>query len=244
MGHPRVAGPVCAVRARTPVGDRPVTGDSPRPVASPADSRQYEQVQRWVLSVLIASVWLAGCTNDGSAEDAASTSATGAPTSLPSTTTISPGCTAPEPELQRPELDTTVKVFLFCNGGVMPVDLHPATRVVPNDGAPLRAAMTQLLLGVTPAEASAGMQSAFSAYTADTLRGVTVKSGVATVDLTRGFERTNNFSTTNLSGVVFSQIEATVLQFPDIQGIEFAIDGRRWCGWEAGDDCPAPLFER
>lgn len=151
------------------------------------------------------------------------------------------------PAAERPrtaELDTTVKVFLFCNGGVMPVDLHPVERVVPNDGAPLRAAMTQLLLGVTPAEASAGLQSAFSAYTAGTLRGVTVRSGVATLDLTEGFESTNNFSTTNLSGVVLSQIRATVFQFPEITSVEFAIEGKRWCGWEAGDCDQAPLLKR
>ena len=130
-----------------------------------------------------------------------------------------------------------VKVFLFCNGGSAPVDLRPVDRVVPNDGAPLRAALNQLLMGETPDEASAGMQSAFSQYTVGTLRGVTTKSGVATLDFTAGFESTNNFSTTNLAAVVFSQIEATVFQFPEITAIEFMIEGKRWCGWEAGDDC-------
>ncbi|MGH9021860.1 MAG: GerMN domain-containing protein [Acidimicrobiia bacterium] len=138
-----------------------------------------------------------------------------------------------------------MKVFMFYNGGVMPVDLHPIDRVVPNDGAPLRSAMTQLLLGVTPEEASAGLQSAFSAYTAGTLRGVTVRSGVATLDLTAGFESTNNFSTSNLSGVVLSQIEATVFQFPEITGIDFAIEGERWCLWEnTCDDATFPLLSR
>jgi spore germination protein GerM len=139
-----------------------------------------------------------------------------------------------------------VKVFLFCNdeGGVMPVDLHPVDRVVPNDGEPLRAALTQLLLGVTPAEAQAGLGSAFSSFTAGGLRGVTVRSGIARLDLTTGFETTNNFSTTNMSGVVLSQIEATVFQFPNIQGIEFTIEGQRWCGWEAGDCGRESLLKR
>jgi spore germination protein GerM len=97
--------------------------------------------------------------------------------------------------------------------------------------------MTQLLLGLTPEEASAGMQSAFSAYTAGTIRGVVVENGVATLDLTKGFELTNNFSTTNLSGIVLGQISATVLQFPEITKVEHTIEGKRWCGWESGD-CP------
>jgi spore germination protein GerM len=137
-------------------------------------------------------------------------------------------------------------VFLFCKstGGVMPVELHSADRIVPDDGAPLRAALTQLLLGVTPAEDEAGLASAFTSFTADGLRGVTVKSGIARLDLSAGFESTTNFSTTNLAGVVLSQIEATVFQFPDIQGIDFAIEGQRWCGWEVGDCGPGPVLER
>jgi spore germination protein GerM len=126
----------------------------------------------------------------------------------------------------------------------MPLELHSADRVGPDDGTPLRAALTQLLLGATPAEDEAGLASAFSSFTAGGLRGVTVKSGITRLDLTAGFESTTNFSATNLAGVVLSQIEATVFQFPDIQGIELAIDGRRWCGWEVGDCGPGPVLER
>jgi spore germination protein GerM len=203
---------------------------------------------RWlVLGLLIAS-GVAACTDDGGPERAAlqtsSTTSPSAATSSSTATTTAGSCVAPTAEPRTPELDTTVKVFLFCNGGVMPVDLRPVDRVVPNDRARLRAAITQLLLGVTPAEAKAGLQSAFSAYTAGTLRDVTVRSGVATLDLTAGFERTNNFSTTNLSGVVLSQIEAAVFQFPEITSIEFEIEGKRWCGWEAGDCDPEPLMKR
>lgn len=210
-----------------------------------------ERMRRWISGLVIASIGLAGCTDDDGTErvsaSTSTSSTTPATSSPPTATTVqtSGSCVAPAAERPRtPELDTTVKVFLFCNGGVMPVDLHPVDRVVPNDGAPLRAAIGQLLVGVTPAEANAGLQSAFSAYTAGALRGVTVRSGVATLDLTAGFESTNNFSTTNLSGVVLSQIEATVFQFPDITSLEFEIEGERWCGWEAGDCGPKPPIER
>jgi spore germination protein GerM len=110
----------------------------------------------------------------------------------------------------------------------------------------LRAALVQLFIGVTPSEAEAGLHSAFYSGTADSLRGVTVQDGVATVDLTEGFELTNNFSTTNLSSVVLSQIAATAFALPEVAGVEFRIDGERWCGWESGPcgDVPAPFLVR
>jgi spore germination protein GerM len=211
--------------------------------------RHYARVQWRVSCVLLACIGLAGCTNDDTPERASpqlSTTTTGAATSSAPTATTTPSCVPPNGGgAGRPELDVAVKVFLYCNESAVPVVLHPVTRVVPNDGEPLRAAITQLLLGVTPDEASAGMQSAFGAYTAGTLRRATIKSGVATLDFTAGFERTNNFSTSHLSGLVLSQIEATVFQFPEITGIEYAIEGKRWCGWESGDCiAPVPLVRR
>lgn len=72
------------------------------------------------------------------------------------------------------------------------------------------------------------MNSAFSSYTAGTLREVTLESGVATLDLTSGFAATNNFSTSNMSVVVLNQLQETVFQFPEIDAIEIEIGGERW----------------
>ena len=127
----------------------------------------------------------------------------------------------------------------------MPVDLRAVDRVVPDDGAPLRAALNQLLTGVTPHEAAEGLGSAFSTFTADQLLGVTLEDGIARLDFTSGFESTNNFSTSNLSGVVMSQIAETVFQFDEVTGLDFSIEGERWCGWEnICDEQPVPLVER
>jgi hypothetical protein len=197
--------------------------------------------------LLVASLSLSACPGNGQNRASPSGPADPGSTAPPTTAAIqAASCAAPTPGQGRPGLDTAVKVSLFCksNGGVMPVELHSAVRVVPDDGAPLRAAVTQLLLGVTPEEDEAGLASAFTSFTAGGLRGVTVQSGIARLDLTAGFESTTNFSTTNLAGVVVSQIEATVFQFPHIQGIDFAIEGQRWCGWEVGDCGPGPVLER
>jgi spore germination protein GerM len=201
-----------------------------------------------VAILLVASFGLVACTRGGKAASARTPGSVNPVATAPSTaaeTTLAP-CAAPTPEHVRAGLDTSVKVFLYCksNGGVMPVELHAAVRIVPDDAESLRAALTQLLLGVTPAEDEAGLGSAFSSSTAGGLRGVGVKLGIARLDLTAGFEATSNFSTSNLAGVVFSQIEATVFQFPDIHGIGFAIEGQRWCGWEAGDCGAGPLLKR
>lgn len=127
----------------------------------------------------------------------------------------------------------------------MPIEVQFLDRVVPDDGAALRAALTQLLLGVTPAEWNAGFRSAFSSQTAGQLRSVAIRDGVAVLDLTAGFVATNNFSTSNLGGVVMSQIEATVFQFPEVMGIEFRVEGERWCGWETTcQGAPSPLRDR
>lgn len=197
----------------------------------------------FVLAAVLALFGLGGCTtgspsDGGQAEGTATTTfgeSTSTDPSAATTTSTIPGtrCGSPEPGLQRPEVDEVVTVFVFCGPGVVPVDLHAANRVVPADGAPLRAAVTQLLLGVTPAEAAEGLRSAFSSYTAGTLVGVNLEAGVATLNFTSGFVETNNFGTTNLTGIVLSQIDATVFQFPEVQGIEFEVEGERWCGWEA-----------
>ena len=156
------------------------------------------------------------------------------------------GCSAPaESTPVREGLDVTVTVYVFCGTGVGESGLIPVERVVPDDGAPLRASIIQLLIGVTPDEARAGLNSAFSPYTAGMLLSVDVDGSTATIDLTAEFAQTNNFSTSNLSAVVLSQIEATVFQFPEIDGIELQVGGERFCGWETScDGAPEPLMSR
>lgn len=117
---------------------------------------------------------------------------------------------------------------------------------MPEDGAPLRAAVTQLLVGVTPKEAAAGFSSSFSTYTVGQLRSATIENRIATLDLTGGFRDTNNYGTGTASMFVMAQIRATVFHFPEIDGLEFKIDGERWCGWEnpCEGGVPVPLVTR
>lgn len=110
----------------------------------------------------------------------------------------------------------------------------------------MRAALTQLLVGVTPKESAAGFRSSFSTYTAGQLRSVTIQSRMATLELTAGFRDAGNYSATTASTFVVGQIKETVFHFPDVDGLEFTIEGERWCGWEnpCEGDVPVPLFAR
>jgi spore germination protein GerM len=145
----------------------------------------------------------------------------------------------------RERLDAVATVFLVCADGSPDPNLRPAHRAVPSDGPPLRSALTQLFIGVTPDEAAAGLRSMFSPYTAGTLDDVTVADGVATLSWTQVFEVANNFSTSAGSLLVMSEIEATVFEFPEVTGIEFTVEGERWCGWETTcDAAPFPLRSR
>lgn len=47
------------------------------------------------------------------------------------------------------------------------------------------------------------------------------------------------------SAIVLAQLTAMVFQFDEISGLELAVDGERWCGWEStGDGAPVPFLTR
>lgn len=188
---------------------------------------------------------MAACSADD-AETARSTSTTLAPMSSSSTAAMAADCHPPERAVHDERVQQVVDVFLFCGPGMATdLDLRAVARVVPSDPAPLEAAITQLLIGATPDETAAGLASGFSAHTAGTLRSASVVDGIAVLDFTTGFVHTNNFSTSNLSAVVMRQIEATVFEFAEVDGLEFRVDGERWCGWEnICDAAPYPLRRR
>jgi len=197
--------------------------------------------ETWLVLAALA-VAAAACNGN---DEAASTTTTEPTTTAEPTTTTVVDCEPPVQAAFDPETHQVVEVALICGDGVRDLDLRTVPRVVLADGRPLNAAVTQLLSGATAEETESGYQSVFSSATADGLRSATIEGGVAILDLTAGFERTNNFSTSAASAIVMSQIEATVFQFPNITGLDFRIEGERWCGWEnTCDGTPYPLRTR
>jgi spore germination protein GerM len=101
--------------------------------------------------------------------------------------------------------------------------LIPAYRVVTVRGQAIAtAAVTALLQGTTAAERAAGLTSAVPAGTR--LRGITVASGTATVDLTgRYASGGGSLSMTGRLG----QLVYTLTQFPTVQRVALRLDGHR-----------------
>lgn len=190
------------------------------------------------VAVVVVLLAIVGCSDDDQRATPTSSSALPESTQPSSTTAISSAtattCTPIEPVVHQPDEHQIVDVFVFCGPGVAyDLDLRRVSRLVPADAQPLTAALTQLLIGVTPEEAATGLASAFSSYTAGGLRSADIDGGIAVLDFTNGFVRTGNFGTSNLSAVVMMQIEATVFQFPEVTGLDLRVDGERFCGWEA-----------
>jgi hypothetical protein len=142
------------------------------------------------------------------------------------------------PYAPRSEADSVVSIALYCESDD---ESQMVERLVPTGGDQIAAAFEQLLIGVTPEEHQAGLRSPFTSYTAGQFNSVTVESdGVVILDLTPGFVSTNNFSTSSLSLLVLQQIEVTLFAIPEVAGIEFTVDGDRWCGWESGPCSAVP----
>ncbi|MDT4897111.1 MAG: hypothetical protein QOH25_2188 [Acidobacteriota bacterium] len=126
-----------------------------------------------------------------------------------------------------------------CTGKVFPV-----TRTIPKTAAVARAALEQLLGGPTETEKAKGYWSWFNDETKSVLLGVKVKNKTAYVnfkDLT-AFPFLGNATTSCGSTHFFAQLDKTLLQFPGIKHVFYAIEGdpEAFYGW-LQFDCPREL---
>lgn len=87
------------------------------------------------------------------------------------------------------------------------------------------AALQALLKGPTASERAAGYNSFFSPATAGALNSVTVRHGVARVDLADLRQVIPNASTSCGSAELLAQLDATVLQFPSIKRVVYSFNG-------------------
>lgn len=95
-----------------------------------------------------------------------------------------------------------------------------STRQIPATKAVASAAMKELLAGPTAEEKAYGLGSVIPAGTK--LRGVTVKSGTATVDLTTEFDSGGGTLSMTMR---LAQVVYTLTQFPTVNRVLFKIDG-------------------
>ena len=126
-----------------------------------------------------------------------------------------------------------------CTGKVFPV-----TRKVPKTAGVARAAIEQLIGGPTESEKAKGYTSFFTDETKSVLLGLKVKNKTAYVNFKDLTAITNLGNATTSCGNThfFAQLDKTVLQFPGIKRVFYAIEGdpEAFYGW-LQLDCPKAL---
>ncbi|MFA4964430.1 MAG: GerMN domain-containing protein [Thermoleophilia bacterium] len=162
----------------------------------------------------VAVLTLAACGSSGGGSPSPTSSL---PTSGGSGTP-SPGPSAsPEPAASPTPGGLSVLSVYFLRGH----SVGSAHRAVPATVAPARAALLQLLAGPTAEELAAGLHTQLPPGTR--LLGLTIRGGVATVDLNGQF--TAGGGQLEDRGRL-AQVVYTLTQFPTVNAVRFRIDGR------------------
>jgi hypothetical protein len=121
---------------------------------------------------------------------------------------------------QSPAGTTVVRAYFWLGGREGSAGLVAVLREVPGTTAVARAAMNALLDG--PSSAEAGRSISTAVPDGSQLLGLSIKDGVATVDLSSEFESGGGSASvlTRLGQVVY-----TLTQFPSVKSVVFQIEG-------------------
>jgi spore germination protein GerM len=125
--------------------------------------------------------------------------------------------------------------------------VFPVKRVIPKTAAVAKATLEQLFAGPTADEKTEGYHSWFTPATKSILKSVVVKNKTAYVNFkSNAFEvLTGNVSTSCGSDQFLSEMEKTLLQFPSIKKVFFAIDGNPKDFYEyLQGECPEELGKK
>ena len=128
-----------------------------------------------------------------------------------------PPATAEPTPTTEPSGATSVKIYLFMDGTLVPVRRQiDATRAVG------RASLNALFEGPTRAEANASPPLTTSVPDGTILLGLDIADGLATVDLSREFE--SGGGSASMFGRL-AQVVYTLTQFPTVDRVAFKLDG-------------------
>jgi hypothetical protein len=128
------------------------------------------------------------------------------------------GTEAPTP---APAGTTIVRAYFVLGGEPGSVGLVPVLREVPKTTAVARAAMNALLAGPTAAES--GDRTMSSAIPDGTdLLGITIKNGIATVDLSTEFDSGGGSTSMQFR---LAQVVYTLTQFSTVRSVVFQVEG-------------------
>ncbi len=159
-----------------------------------------------------------------SEEPTPGTSATpgASPVSSPGPTPGATPGTTPDVEPTPTGEKTTVRVYFFLGSFVDNAGLVPVLREIPKTPAIGSASMVALLEG--PNDDELGARPAMYTAIPEGTRflGLSIKDGVATVDLSREFE--SGGGSASVLGRL-AQVVYTLTQFPTVKGVKFELDG-------------------
>jgi spore germination protein GerM len=122
--------------------------------------------------------------------------------------------------------------------------VFPVKRVIPKTSGVARAALEQLFAGPTEKEKTEGYHSWFSPATRGVLKSVVVKNRTAYVNFKPDAFAIlpGSISTSCGSSQFLSEMEKTLLQFPSIKKVFFAVDGNPQEFYEfLQGECPEEL---
>ena len=155
-------------------------------------------------------------------EPSASPTATPPPSAAPSSTPSGGQPATPTPTPTPASSETMVVRTYYVQGGNVGVEgLVPTLREVPRTSGVARAAMTALL---DPGPITDAYQQVSSAIPAGTrLLGVSVRDGIATVDLSQEFESGGGSASMSYR---LGQVVYTLTQFPTVQSVLFQVEGK------------------
>jgi spore germination protein GerM len=138
----------------------------------------------------------------------------------------------------------TVKVF-FHNEKLNPdmmdcTKAFPTNRTIPKTKAPARAALDELFKGTTDEEKAKGFWAFDRESTTGVVKSLNVKNGAAYLNFTkRAFEQLGN-AATSCGGGFFAMVEETLMQFPSIKKVYYAVEGNAddFYEWVQVGECP------
>lgn len=154
---------------------------------------------------------------------------------------VIPACIDWHPDSPTPgNGEMTITLFFQCADDTDVPDIStPTTRVVQETNGVIEATLGALLAGPTDAERTAGIQSFFSAESADALDSVELDGDHLIVDFNDGII-INNVSTTTGGMYFMAELQANLFQLPEVDSIEFRLNGscQAFGDWMEIGECP------
>ena len=121
--------------------------------------------------------------------------------------------------------------------------VFPTARTIPRTKAVARASLEELFKGTNPEEEANQFWAFPPADTKGILKNINVRNGAAYVNFTKAVYDQLGIATTSCGGGFFSMVEQTLLQFPTIKQVFYAIEGspRDFYDWVQVGECPREL---